>query len=185
MSQQSSLQLGTRVLGLDPGLRTTGYAVVEFQGDRLRLCEAGIIRPASGLSLGARLQELYEGIMEVLRSWQPTFAALEELFTHAVYRRTAVLMGHARGVLCLACAQAGVTVVHYSATQVKKMLTATGRAGKQQVQLAVSRELGLEEVIEPPDVADALALAICHGYTIAKKSVLEKALYSSQGLNPR
>jgi crossover junction endodeoxyribonuclease RuvC len=173
MSQDSLPQLAPRVLGLDPGLRTTGYAVVEFGKGKLRLCEAGVIRPAHVGPLGDRLKELYDGLMEVLRSWQPHSAALEELFSHAVYHRTAVLMGHARGVICLACAQAGVTVVHYSATQVKKMLTASGRAGKQQVQMAVSRELGLSEVIGPPDVADALALAVCHGYTMRGKSLMK------------
>jgi crossover junction endodeoxyribonuclease RuvC len=122
-------------------------------------------------SLSARLRELYEGIAEVLTTWEPQVAALEELFAHAVFPRTAVLMGHARGVLCLACALQGVSVVHYPATQIKKMLTASGRASKGQMQRAVSRELGLDQVIEPPDVADALALAICHYHVSRRKPV--------------
>jgi crossover junction endodeoxyribonuclease RuvC len=90
--------------------------------------------------------------------------ALEELYSHYERPRTSILMGHARGVICLAAAQAGIAVIHYSATQVKKALTGSGRAPKSQIQEAVRRELRLSSPPEPPDVADALAIALCHFY---------------------
>jgi crossover junction endodeoxyribonuclease RuvC len=90
--------------------------------------------------------------------------ALEELYSHYDRPRTAILMGHARGVICLAAAQAGIPVLHYSATQIKRILTGSGRASKAQVQRAIQRELALSDPPEPPDVADALAAALCHYY---------------------
>jgi crossover junction endodeoxyribonuclease RuvC len=90
--------------------------------------------------------------------------AIEELYSHYRQPRTALLMGHARGVICLAAAQAGIPVIHYPATQIKRVLTGSGRAPKSQVQRAIQHELGLAELPEPPDVADALAIALCHHY---------------------
>ena len=89
---------------------------------------------------------------------------MEELYSHYERPRTAILMGHARGVICLAAAEAGIPVVHYSATQIKRILTGSGRAPKSQVQRAIQRELALAAVPDPPDVADALAAALCHYY---------------------
>ena len=94
--------------------------------------------------------------------------ALEQLYSHYERPRTAILMGHARGVICLAAAQAGIPVFHYAATQVKRILTGAGRAPKVQVQQAVQRELALPKLPEPPDVADALAIALCHYYLRSK-----------------
>ena len=157
-----------RILGIDPGLQVTGYAVVAPSGGRLEVCEAGVIRPGRG-SLGARLARLFEGLSGVVGTWRPDVASLEELYSHYQRPKTAILMGHARGVLCLAAAQAGVEVVAYSATQVKRLLTGHGRAPKMQVQKAVCRELGLPSVPEPPDVADALALAMCHHFLKSRR----------------
>jgi len=153
-----------RILGVDPGLNVTGYGVLEASGGEVGLCEAGIIRPAARQSLSARLAELHQGIAEVIGQFHPAVMALEELYSHYQRPRTAILMGHARGVICLAAAQAGIPVVHYSATQIKKVLTGSGRASKQQVQRAVQWELSLASLPDPPDVADALAIAICHHY---------------------
>jgi crossover junction endodeoxyribonuclease RuvC len=153
-----------RILGIDPGLNITGYGVLELDGRPPRVCEAGIIRGKSRGSLIARLLEIHDGVAEVLAAFKPDAMALEELYSHYKRPRTAILMGHARGVICLAAAQAGVPVRHYSATQIKKMLTGSGRAPKAQVQRAIQRELGLSELPEPPDVADALAIALCHYY---------------------
>ena len=99
--------------------------------------------------------------------------AIEELYSHYERPRTAILMGHARGVICLAASQAGVPIEHYGATQVKKMLTGSGRAPKSQVQMAICREFGLPQAPDPPDVADALAVALCRvhfGRTAARLS---------------
>ncbi|HZZ71546.1 MAG TPA: crossover junction endodeoxyribonuclease RuvC [Pirellulales bacterium] len=153
-----------RILGIDPGLNITGYGVLEIAPGGLQICEAGVIRGKSKGSLSGRLVEIYEGLQEVIASLQPDAAALEQLYSHYARPRTAILMGHARGVICLAAAQAGLPVMHYSATQVKKILTGNGRAPKPQVQQAIQRELKLATLPEPADVADALAIALCHYY---------------------
>ncbi len=154
----------TRVLGIDPGLNTTGYAVLEFASGGAQLCEAGVVRSRAKRSLEQRLVEIHQGVQEVITSLQPQVVAVEELFSHYKRPRTAILMGHARGVICLAAAAADLRVQGYAATQVKKMLTGSGRATKQQIQLAICREFSLPQPPEPPDVADALAIALCHWY---------------------
>lgn len=153
-----------RILGIDPGLNITGYGVLEIVDGRLKLCEAGVVRGKSRGSLGCRLGEIHDGVADVIRSLQPAVMAIEELYSHYERPKTAILMGHARGVICLAAVQAGIPVVPYAATQIKRILTGNGRAPKGQVQQAVQHELGLPEIPDPPDVADALAIAICHHY---------------------
>ena len=142
--------------------------MLEAVGGRLRLCEAGVIRGKSRGSLTKRLVEIHDGVAEVIASLQPDVMALEELYSHYDRPRTAILMGHARGVICLAAAQADIPVVHYAATQIKRILTGSGRAPKSQVQRAIQRELALSAPPEPPDVADALAAALCHYYLKGK-----------------
>lgn len=155
---------GGRILGVDPGLKITGYGVVDTTGGGVRLLEAGIVRGGQSGEISHRLQALWEGITEVIRAFQPAALALEALYAHYEHPRTAILMGHARGVICLAGAQAGLPVHSYSATQVKRILTGSGRADKAQIQRAIQRELGLPRLPEPADVADALAVALCHYY---------------------
>lgn len=150
-----------RLLGIDPGLNTTGYGVIEATGNRVKLIEAGVIRGKSRGDLPARLNEIYTGLVEVLAALKPSAVAIEQLYSHYERPQTAILMGHARGVICLAAQQAGLPIRSYAATQVKRLLTGNGRAPKSQVQMAVCREFGLKEVPEPPDVADALAIALC------------------------
>jgi crossover junction endodeoxyribonuclease RuvC len=154
-----------RVLGLDPGLQVTGYAVLEARPRGPHVCEAGIIRtaqPRATTDMAHRLRCLYDGIVEVLDQFRPGAVAVEQLFAHYAHPRTAILMAHARGVLLLAAAQRDLAVVSYAATRIKKTVTGSGRASKEQVQHAIQRELGLAQVPEPPDVADALAAALCH-----------------------
>ena len=100
----------------------------------------------------------------MILSLKPNVMAIEQLYSHYARPRTAILMGHARGVICLAAAQAGIPVIHYASTQVKRILTGAGRADKSQMQRAIQRELGLPQLPEPADVADALAVALCHFY---------------------
>ena len=150
-----------RILGVDPGLNTTGYAVIEFGGGAARLCEAGVIRSRASGPLERRLAELHDGIRDVIDGLAPDRMALEQLFSHYQRPRTAILMGHARGVLCLAAGQVGIPVTHYQPTRVKKVLTGNGRAPKHQMQVAVQLQLGLNRLPEPADVADAMAIAIC------------------------
>ena len=160
---------GPRVLGIDPGLNITGYAVLEFQAGRPTLREAGVVRSRARQSLGARLADIYVGVREVLAAFEPQVMAVEELYSHYQRPRTAILMGHARGVICLAAAQSEITLRHYAATQVKRLLTGSGRATKSQVQQAICREFSLPAPPEPPDVADALAIALCHCFLANNK----------------
>lgn len=158
--------LNSRVLGIDPGLNITGYGVVAVSHGRLQLVEAGVVRSTSTGNLTARIKQIHEGLVEVIASTQPSVVAIEELYSHYQRPRTAILMGHARGVICLAASQSGLPVHHYASTKVKKLLTGNGRAPKDQMQSAIQREFRLPKLPDPPDVADALAIALCHIFTI-------------------
>ena len=164
-----------RVLGIDPGLNITGYAVLELSAGGPIICEAGVVRGKTKDSLTARLYEIHIGVTEVIAALKPTCVAIEQLYSHYERPQTAILMGHARGVICLAAVQAGLDVVNYNSTQVKKILTGNGHASKSQMQHAVQFELKLDALPKPADVSDALAIALCHYYlnrdwkTIAKR----------------
>lgn len=149
------------ILGIDPGLNTTGYGVISGTGGVPRLLEAGVVRTPARASVEVRLAELHAGVTEVIQAHRPERLAIEQLFSHYERVRTAILMGHARGVICLAAAQAGLSVTSYEPTRVKKTLTGNGRAAKSQMQQAVRLQLRLSQLPEPHDVADALAIAIC------------------------
>jgi crossover junction endodeoxyribonuclease RuvC len=151
------------ILGIDPGLNITGYGVIDVSSGKVRLLEAGVVRSfAKGYA--NKVKEIYEGVREVIEMFSPGVMALEELYSHYDRPKTAILMGHARGCICLAAAQSGMEVVSYEATKVKKILTGSGRATKDQMQRAIKLELGFAEEPNPPDVADAIALALCHHY---------------------
>lgn len=157
------LPVAGRVVGVDPGLNITGYAVVDPSAQRPLVREAGVIRGGpSSKKLAQRLDTIYSGLLEVLDAFQPAALALEQVHSHSKHPRTAILMAHARGVIMLAAARRGVPVVGYAATRIKKCLTGSGRAPKAQVQQAIRAELGLERIPEPHDVADACAVALCH-----------------------
>jgi crossover junction endodeoxyribonuclease RuvC len=153
-----------RILGIDPGLNTTGYGVLDFVGRQPRLVEAGVVRGKTGAELAERVKEIHDGVADVIATLKPTALAIEELYSHYDRPTTAILMGHARGVILLAAADAGIGVTSYPSTQVKKTITGNGHAAKWQMQEAIRRELNLPAVPEPPDVADALAIALCHCY---------------------
>jgi crossover junction endodeoxyribonuclease RuvC len=155
-----------RILGVDPGLRITGYGVLEVTPNRPHVCEAGIVRPADddATDLASRLNSVYKGIVEVVQQYGPEVMVVEQLYSHYEHPRTAILMAHARGVILLAAAENGLPVVSYAPTRIKKTVTGHGRATKDQVQRTIQRELGLAELPDPPDVADALAVALCHYY---------------------
>jgi len=152
-----------RVLGIDPGLNVTGYAVIEPRGRGVLVVEAGVIRTkAAGDSLGGRLDLIHQGVVEILDAFPATALALEQVHSHVRHPRTAILMAHARGVIMLAAAQLGIPVVGYAAARIKKTLTGSGKAPKEQMQHAIRTELGLDRLPEPHDVADACAVALCH-----------------------
>ncbi len=154
----------TRIIGIDPGLNVTGYGVIECQGHEAKLLEAGVIRlPRSrGNNLAIRLESLFKELREVLEEFRPETVCLEEVYGHLAYPRTAILMGHARGVICLAARLARVPVIDFPAKRIKQAVTGNGNASKQQVQRAVQNFFSLDRVPQPPDVADALAAALCY-----------------------
>ena len=120
-----------RILGVDPGLNITGYGVLDVTAGGLAICEAGVVRGGSSRhAIELRLKTLFNGITEIIEAFQPSVLALEQLYSHYARPQTAILMGHARGVICLAAALREIPVRHYAATQVKKVLTGSGRARK-------------------------------------------------------
>ncbi len=149
------------ILGVDPGLNITGYAVVELSGRDYKILEAGAIRTDSKSELPQRIEEIHAGITEVLREHSPRTAAIEKLYAHYKHPRTAILMAHARGAVMLACRQERVEIMNLSATNIKKALTGNGHASKSQVQRAIQAICNLPQIPSPPDVADALAVALC------------------------
>lgn len=150
-------------LGIDPGLGTTGYGLISTGVDPAStvLVDAGTIRTDRKDPFPERLAELYDGLKELLRASRPEVMGLEEVFSHYRHPATAVIMAHARAVLCLAATHEGVRVVALPSTRIKKVVTGNGRASKAQVSGMVCRILGLRpEAVRPDDVSDALAAAI-------------------------
>jgi crossover junction endodeoxyribonuclease RuvC len=167
MSRVNGHAPGLRILGIDPGLQVTGYAVVEVRALKPHVCEAGIIRSTEGrktTNLPPRLLSLYNSLVEVIEQLKPQVVVVEQLYSHYNHPRTAILMAHARGVIFLTAGQRELPVVSYAASRIKKTLTGHGRATKDQMQRAIMTELGLPKLPEPHDVADALAAALCHYY---------------------
>jgi crossover junction endodeoxyribonuclease RuvC len=157
-----------RLLGIDPGLRLTGYACVEMPRPKgaantwadPTLVEAGVIRLKPADSMAVRLAQLHADLEEILDDLKPQTLAVEQLFTHYAHVRTGILMGHARGVVLLAAGRRGLDLVELLPTAVKKAVTGRGHATKRQVQYAVMGQLGLKAPPSPPDVADAIAIAL-------------------------
>ena len=150
-----------RILGIDPGLQVCGYACLEAGSEREKLIEAGVFRTAGGAGIEVRLNQIAEDTRSLLKKLKPEIVAIEELYSHYAHPKTAILMGHARGVILQSCAEAAVAVKSYSATRIKKSLTGNGRASKEQVQRTIQTILSLSAVPEPDDVADAVATAMC------------------------
>lgn len=161
-----------RVLGIDPGMATTGYGVVEETGEGLRGLTYGVITTSAGQPLPERLQVIYRELFRLAQAWAPDAAAVEELYFSANVR-TAMSVGQARGVALLALADAGLAVAEYSPLAVKQALTGYGGADKRQMQEMVRMLLGLSEVPRPDDAADALAVAVCHLHS-ARMQALER-----------
>ncbi|MBV8299389.1 MAG: crossover junction endodeoxyribonuclease RuvC [Candidatus Eremiobacteraeota bacterium] len=160
---------GRRILGVDPGLRTTGYGVVELRDGGLRLVEGGVLQPDPKEPLERRLVQLYDAMVEVVRATRPDCMVVEELWTSYEHPQTAVLMGHARGVLVLAAGAHGVPVQHLAHAEVKRALVGSGAATKAQIKGMVVQLLGLVTPPQPDDVSDALALAIAFANVEAQR----------------
>jgi crossover junction endodeoxyribonuclease RuvC len=151
-----------RLIGLDPGLRNTGWGIVDAVDNRLTYIADGTVRPKANQSLADRLRDLHEGLAAVLALYEPAEAAVEETFVNKNPAST-LKLGEARGVVVLAPALAGLTVAEYSANRVKKAVVGAGHATKEQVQMMVNRILpGCN--FSSADSADALAVAICHAH---------------------
>ena len=148
-----------RILGIDPGLNTTGYGVLDFTSRTPRLIEAGVVRGKPNAELADRVKEIHAGVADVIATLKPEVMAIEELYSHYDRPTTAILMGHARGVILLAAAKRDIPVTNLPSTAVKKSLTGNGHASKLQIQRAVQSVCHLKTMPEPPDVADAIAIA--------------------------
>jgi crossover junction endodeoxyribonuclease RuvC len=147
------------ILGIDPGLRLTGYGLVESARGKIQLKEAGVLRMKGKGDLAERVAELYNSVAELLKDFSPHRMAVEQLYAHYKHPRTAILMGHARGVILLAAAQKEIPVTNLASTMVKRTITGNGHAPKAQMQRAIASLCKLAKPPEPPDVADAIAIA--------------------------
>ncbi|WP_428388152.1 crossover junction endodeoxyribonuclease RuvC [Mucisphaera sp.] len=150
------------ILGIDPGSRITGYAILA-PTQRLndpRVLEAGIIKLPATQNIEARLTQLHADTQDLIQRFNPATMAIEKLYAHYAHPQTAIVMAHARGVILLAAQQAGLTIDHLPSTEVKKSITGHGHASKEQVQAAITTQLGLPEPPKPVDVSDALAIAL-------------------------
>ena len=156
-----------RILGIDPGLHITGYGLLEAGDGEPRIIEAGVIRTSQKDTMAGQLREIASELEGIITQYKPDAIAVEDLYSHYNHPRTAIIMGHARGIIFLKAAEAGIEVYPYASTRIKKSLTGNGRAKKSQVQLMIKSTLELPEVPEPPDAADALAIALCHCRAIA------------------
>lgn len=163
----------TRVMGIDPGLRITGYGVVDIADGAIEptLVEGGVIRIDASASLEKRLGQLHDELASIVGELKPDCFAVEKLYAHYKHPRTAILMAHARGVILLCAQQRGLPVRDWPSTEVKKALTGYGHASKEQVQRAVQSQCGLHEIPSPPDVADAIAIALCHARRLAVRKL--------------
>lgn len=148
------------VLGVDPGSMRTGYGAIETDGRRHRLVETGVLAPGAGVSLPEKLRHIHAGVATLIERLRPDALAVEDVF-HAANTRTALVLGHVRGVVLLAGAQAGLAVHEYPPATVKQQVTGFGRAEKSQVAFMVTRMLALSQDAAPGDATDALAVALC------------------------
>jgi crossover junction endodeoxyribonuclease RuvC len=162
-----------RLIGFDPGLRLTGWGVIEVNGNRLRHVAHGVIKVSVEGSLASRLDNLFEGVLAALAEHKPEEAAVEETFVN-VNPASTLKLGQARGVVLLAPARAGLPVFEYAANLVKKSVVGAGHADKRQVAMMVGRLL--PGVTATADAADALAIAICHAHHRATARRVEAAL---------
>jgi crossover junction endodeoxyribonuclease RuvC len=161
-----------RVLGIDPGVAITGYGIVEGQGDDLKVVTYGAITTPASQPLPQRLRQIHDQLRALIAEQQPDSAAVEELF-FSKNARTALSVGHARGVALLALTEANLPIEEYKPAEVKLAVSGYGGAPKSQMQSMVQMLLGLEEIPRPDDAADALAVAICHAHSARWQALVE------------
>ncbi len=152
-----------RILGIDPGLGTTGYGIID--GNSFKVIEAGIIRTRAGSPVQERIKKIFDEISGIIEEYQPGVLVLEKIYSHYKHPATAILMGHARAMACLVCGRSNIKLINYPSTRIKKAITGNGHASKAQVQRMVQGLLKLKKIPEPVDVSDALAMAITYCFT--------------------
>lgn len=161
-----------KILGIDPGLLKTGYGVIEAKGiDSIKFKEAGIIKTSPEDGISKRVKDIYSNLTDIIKEHKPKILVLEKLYSHYKHPVTSILMGHSRGVICLACGINDVELVNYSATRIKKAVTGNGRASKTQIQQMVKSILALNSTPKYFDMSDALAMAISHVYIEGEKGL--------------
>lgn len=152
------------ILGIDPGIAILGYGIVEYKGNQFKAIEFGAIYTDAKDSMPLRLEKIYHGLEKIIDKYRPDAVAIEELFFNK-NTKTALLVGHARGVAILAAAHKGIRIYEYTPLQVKQGVVGYGRADKKQIQMMTKTLLNLKTTPKPDDVADALAVAICHAHS--------------------
>lgn len=150
-----------RILGIDPGIATIGFGVIDFSGREYKLVNCGVITTPAHTMLSARLEQMYDDMCQLLELFKPDAVSIEELFFNTNIT-TGIAVAHGRGVLLLACRKAGVAIYEYTPLQVKQAVVGYGRAEKKQVMDMVRRICALPSPPKPDDAADAVALALCH-----------------------
>lgn len=150
-----------RILGIDPGIATIGFGIVDSDKNRHRLVTCGVITTPAHTSLSSRLEQIFEDLQRLLEAFKPDAVSIEELFFNTNIT-TGIAVAHGRGVILLACRKAGVSIYEYTPLQVKQAVVGYGRAEKAQVMDMVRRLCGLSAPPKPDDAADAVALALCH-----------------------
>lgn len=161
------------IMGIDPGIAIVGFGVIEKQGSRLKPIQYGSIMTEAGLRTETRLKQIYDAMTHLLKTYQPQAMAIEKLFFNRNVT-TAFTVGQARGVMMLASEEANVPIAEYTPLQVKQAVVGYGQAEKNQVQEMVKMLLHLKEKPKPDDVADALAIAICHAHSAQLEHILHQ-----------
>ncbi len=151
------------ILGIDPGLVQTGYGLIKINGEKKEVLDYGIISPDTKTNLSNRLQTIYNDIVEIIDRFKPNTVAVEEVF-YGKNVKSALLLGHARGVAMVSASKYNIPVFEYSAKKVKQAITGNGNAHKEQVKFMIMKDLNLKNFNAPIDASDALAIAICHLY---------------------
>lgn len=159
-----------RILGIDPGLALIGYGIVDVEGNNFKAIDYGVITTESTLDLPGRLEKIYDLLSQLIDTYEPKDLAIEELFFNKNVK-TAISVGHARGVEILACKNKGLEIYEYTPLQIKQGITGYGRAEKSQIQEMTKILLNLEKIPKPDDAADALAVALTHGIALNFKEM--------------
>lgn len=162
-----------RILGIDPGYAILGWGILDMKGNKFTPVNYGSLTTSSKTQMPLRLRQIYDGISQIIETYNPDVVAIEELFFNN-NAKTAILVGQARGVAVLACAKHGLEINEYTPLEIKQGLCGYGHAEKNQVQNMVKTILNLSQIPKPDDTADALAAAICHGHSGRYKKLTER-----------